>query len=127
MPPRELNPRRIPISAQPRNHRHSLVAQKTLMSELLPRVHITQMHFHKRDRDPGQRVPDRDRSVRVGTRVDDDHVDAAPGFVDLVDDAAFVVGLVVGQGHGEGGALRGGCGADVREGFVAVDVWFSRA
>ena len=38
-------------------------------------------------------VQDRDACVRVGGRVDDDAVDLAVGLLNLVDDAALVVGL----------------------------------
>ena len=45
------------------------------------------------DGDGLEGVQNRDARVRVGRRVDDDAVDLAVGLLDLVDDAALVVGL----------------------------------
>lgn len=45
------------------------------------------------DGDGFEGVEDRHAGVRVGSRVDDDAVDLAVGLLDLVDDAALVVGL----------------------------------
>lgn len=51
------------------------------------------MDLDGRDGDGLECVEDRDARVRVGRRVDDDAVDLAVGLLDLVDDAALVVGL----------------------------------
>ena len=45
------------------------------------------------DGDGLEGVEDCDARVRVGSRIDDDAVDLAVGLLDLVDDAALVVGL----------------------------------
>lgn len=45
------------------------------------------------DGDGFEGVEDRHAGVRVGSRVDDDAVDLAVGLLNLVDDAALVVGL----------------------------------
>ena len=72
------------------------------MSELLSRMHITDMAFHKRDTHPDQRISLSHRSMCECARVDDDPVDVslaialgakAGGCVNAVDDGAFVVGL----------------------------------
>ena len=51
------------------------------------------MYLDGRDGDGLEGVEDRDARVRVSCRVDDDAVDLAVGLLDLVDDAALVVGL----------------------------------
>ena len=51
------------------------------------------MDLHGRDGDGFERIEDRHARMCVGGRVDDDAVDLAVGLLDLVDDAALVVGL----------------------------------
>ena len=52
------------------------------------------MYFNKWDRDPGQRIADRNAGMRIGRRIDDDEVSAVlPGRLDTVDQRAFVVAL----------------------------------
>lgn len=51
------------------------------------------MDLHSRDGDGLEGIEDRHARMRISGRVDDDAVDLAVGLLDLVDDAALVVGL----------------------------------
>lgn len=65
-----------------------------VMAPRLAGVHIGHMALDKGDADTEQGVPDRDRSMRVAARIDDDCVDLfLTRLLDAVDDAAFVIGL----------------------------------
>ena len=76
------------------------------------------MDFHCGDGDGLERVQDGHARVRVGSRVDDDSVDLAVGLLDLVDDAALVVGL---EDLDLVKALRGACLlADLYQAVVVV-------
>ena len=63
------------------------------LAEVLAGLDGADVDLDVRDGDGLEGVEDRDARVRVGRRVDDDAVDLAVGFLDLVDDAALVVGL----------------------------------
>lgn len=80
------------------------------------------------DGDGLEGVQDRHAGVRVGRRIDDDAVDLAVGLLDLVDDAALVVGL---EDLDLVEALRGTCLlADLDQAVVvvaAVDAWLANA
>lgn len=98
------------------------------MPPALPRMHITHMQLDKWNPHAQQRIPDRDRRMREGARVDDDAVDLVAGRgVDAVDEGAFVVGLEGLEGGVEGGGVGGAGRLDVGEGGGAVDVWFAGA
>lgn len=106
------------------------------MSKLLSRMHITDMQLDKRDIHADQSVSDAHRSVGQSTWVDDDPVNVllavavgaeAGGFVDAVDDLAFVIGLVGCECEVELFGVRCGVGFDVAEGCVAVDLGFAGA
>lgn len=91
-------------------------------------MHITHMQLDKWNPHAQQRIPDRDRRMREGARVDDDAVDLVAGRgVDAVDEGAFVVGLEGLEGGVEGGGVGGAGRLDVGEGGGAVDVWFAGA
>lgn len=80
------------------------------------------------DGDGFERVEDRHARVRVGGRVDDDAVDLAVSLLNLVDDAALVVGL---EDLDLVKALRGACLlANLDQAVVvvaAVDAWLANA
>ena len=98
------------------------------MPERLPGMHIADMDLHKRNRNPQQRIPDRDAGVREGGGVDDDTRGAVvAGGVQTVDDVAFVVGLEVREGDVESGGAGGEGGDDVWEGGGAVFGGFAGA
>lgn len=63
------------------------------LAEVLTRFDGADVDLDGRDGDGLEGVEDRHARVRVGRRVDDDAVDLAVGLLDLVDDAALVVGL----------------------------------
>ena len=64
------------------------------MPEGLSLIQIGQMYFNKRDRDPSQRIADRDAGVRICRRVDDDEIGAVlPGRLDAVNQRTFVIAL----------------------------------
>ena len=47
----------ISINPQPTNHRHSLLAQETVVPERIPCMYVRDMDFDKRDPDTDERVP----------------------------------------------------------------------
>ncbi|MNR52760.1 hypothetical protein D3C85_1726620 [compost metagenome] len=52
------------------------------------------MYFNKWDRDPSQRIANRDAGVRISRRVDDDEVRAVlPRRLNAVDQRTFVIAL----------------------------------
>ena len=63
------------------------------LAEVLARLYGADVHLDGRDGDGLEGVEDGHARVRVGRRIDDDAVDLAVGLLDLVDDAALVVGL----------------------------------
>ena len=76
------------------------------------------MDLNGGDGDGFERVQDGYAGVRVGRRVDDDAVDLAVSLLDLVDDAALVVGL---EDLDLVKALRGACLlADLYQAVVVV-------
>ena len=63
------------------------------LAEVLARLYGADVYLDGRDGDGLEGVEDRHARMRVCRRVDDDAVDLAVGLLDLVDDAALVVGL----------------------------------
>ena len=63
------------------------------LAEVLAGLDGTDVDLDGGDGNGLEGVQDRHARVRVGRRVDDDTVDLAVGLLDLVDDAALVVGL----------------------------------
>lgn len=63
------------------------------LAEVLAGLDGAYVDLHGGDGDGLEGVEDRDARVRVSRRVDDDAVDLAVGLLDLVDDAALMVGL----------------------------------
>ena len=63
------------------------------LAEVLARLHGADVDLDGGDGDGLEGVQDRHAGVRVSCRVDDDAVDLAVCLLDLVDDAALVVGL----------------------------------
>ena len=63
------------------------------LAEVLARLDGTDVDLDSGDGDGLEGVQDCHARVRVSRRVDDDAVDLAVGLLDLVDDAALVVGL----------------------------------
>ena len=63
------------------------------LAEVLACLYGADVDLHSRDGDGLEGVEDRHARMRVCRRVDDDAVDLAVGLLDLVDDAALVVGL----------------------------------
>ena len=76
------------------------------LAEVLARLDGANVDLNGGDGDGLEGVEDCDAGVRVGGRVDDDAVDLAVGLLDLVDDAALVVGL---EDLDLVKALRGAC------------------
>lgn len=88
-------------------------------------MNITDMHLDERYSDPGNGIPQRHTRMGEATGVNDDCIDVTAGFVDAIDDGAFVVGLEVGKCHVEGARLLLRRGDYVREGGGAVDGGFA--
>ena len=63
------------------------------LAEVFAGLDCANVDLHSRDGDGFERVQDGHACVRVGGRVDDDAVDLSVSLLDLVDDAALVVGL----------------------------------
>lgn len=63
------------------------------LAEVLAGLDGAYVDLHCGDGDGLEGVEDRHARMRVSCRVDDDAVDLAVGLLDLVDDAALVVGL----------------------------------
>ena len=63
------------------------------MPELFPPVNIRQMDFYHWDFDRAQCVPDRDRSVRVATRIDQNSLALFPGILNPINQLPFVIAL----------------------------------
>ena len=63
------------------------------LAEVLARLDGADVDLDGGDGDGLEGVENRDARVRVGRRIDDDAVDLAVGLLDLVDNAALVVGL----------------------------------
>lgn len=63
------------------------------LAEVLAGLYGADVYLDGRDGDGLEGVEDRHARMRVSCRVDDDAVDLAVGLLDLVDDAALVVGL----------------------------------
>ena len=85
------------------------------------------MQLDKGDINREERIPDGDRCVREGARVDDDGVGVIAGGLDAVDDGAFVVGLEGGEGGAEGGGVGFAAAFDIGEGGGAVGGGFAGA
>lgn len=63
------------------------------LAEVFAGLDGADVDLHSRDSDGLEGVEDGHARMRVGCRVDDDAVDLPIGLLDLVDDAALVVGL----------------------------------
>lgn len=88
------------------------------LAEVLARLDGADVDLNGGDGDGFERVQDGYAGVRVGRRVDDDAVDLAVSLLDLVDDAALVVGL---EDLDLVKALRGACLlADLYQAVVVV-------
>lgn len=88
------------------------------LAEVFARLYGADVDLDGRDGDGLEGVQDRDACVRVGGRVDDDAVDLAVGLLNLVDDAALVVGL---EDLDLVKALRGACLlADLDQAVVVI-------
>ena len=68
-------------------------ARIAYLAEVLARLDGADVNLDGGDGDGFEGVQDGHARVRVGSRVDDNAVDLAVGFLDLVDNAALVVGL----------------------------------
>lgn len=98
------------------------------LAEILAGLYGADVDLHGGDGDGLEGIEDCDARVRVGGRVDDDAVDLAVGLLDLVNDAALVVGL---EDLDLVKALRGACLlADLNQAVIAiaaVDAWLANA
>lgn len=98
-----------------------------VVPEGLAPVDVGDVDFHDGKIACRQRVPDRNGSMRVGGRVDHDPGSFGTGFMDEIDQRAFVVALV--EADVQPGALTG-LGAEalhVLQGLVSVDLRLARA
>src|SRR5688500_12346378 len=73
----------------------------------LARVDIGQVHFDERQRDSGERIPDRKARMRVRPGIHQCTVDPSPHRVNRLNDLALTVVLREGDFRAE---LRSGCG-----------------
>src|SRR5438105_2995484 len=85
----------IPAAAQAADGPDRQVGKIRAMPEWLARVDIGEMNLDERDGDPGKRIAQRNASMRVGGRVEDDEADAvAARLLNPVDQLAFEIALV---------------------------------
>lgn len=88
------------------------------LAEVFAGLDGANVYLHGGDGDGFEGVEDGHARMRVGRRVDDDAVDLAVGLLDLVDDAALVVGL---EDLDIVKALRGACLlADLDQAVIVV-------
>lgn len=87
----EFNSRLVPEGPQSTNHSHGLIAEKAFMPELLPRMHVTDVHFNERNRHSTQSISQSNTGMRQTSWVDDDEVAVPSRGVYAVDDVPFVV------------------------------------
>lgn len=116
--PQQLQRVRVALQAFTGDGREAGQAGVAYLTEVLARLDGADVDFHCGDGDGLERVQDGYAGVRVGSRVDDDSVDLAVGLLDLVDDAALVVGL---EDLDLVKALRGACLlADLYQAVVVI-------
>lgn len=84
---------RIPLQALAGDGGKASQARIAHLAEVFAGLDGADVNLNGGDGDGLEGVQDGYAGVRVGRRVDDDAVDLAVGFLDLVDDAALVVGL----------------------------------
>lgn len=88
----------VPECPQTCDHTLGGVRQIRVVAKFLSFVDIRQMHFYKRNGNSRERIPYRDTGVRICSCIDDDVLGAiAPGFLNSVDQRAFVIALKDGQ------------------------------
>ena len=61
--------------------------------EFFPGMDIREMHFNGRDTRAGNRIPESHTRMRVGSRVEDDHIRLAPGLLNPSHQFAFQICL----------------------------------
>lgn len=86
----------VAIHSQTGDNRLGLVTQIAVMAKRFPCMHVADVQLDEWYIHAQQCVSDGHRGVRIGSRIDDDAMHTArTGFMDAVDDGAFVVGLEV--------------------------------
>ena len=97
------------------------------MAERFARVHIRNMHFHKRNAHARERIANRHAGVGERARVDDNPVGVAARRLDGVHNRAFVVALKMAHAHAQLGGGFVQIGRYVRQRFRAVNIRLARA
>src|SRR5258708_5746319 len=67
------------------------------LPELLPRMYITDMHFHHRRFNGGDRVSDSYRGMRIPSRVHNDPIVRKSDPLQFIDQLAFHIALEIGE------------------------------
>src|SRR4051794_30169122 len=91
------------------------------MAEGLAAMHVRDVHLDDRELAGGERIEERDRGVREGSRVDDDATRALARLVDPVDQLELGVALAELDLELQLGADLAALRLDVGERLVAVD------
>ena len=89
----KVNSGSIAEDSQPAYHTDSFVTQVAMVPPWLPCVDIADVYFDEWNLHSEQSVSDGYTGVRESSRVNDDELAIAAGFLDTVDDGAFVIGL----------------------------------
>jgi hypothetical protein len=92
-PHQRLQPQQISFRAEPADHAGCYLGDVRTVPELFPPVNIRQVDFYDRNFDRAQCVPDRNRSVRVGARIDQNPMALFPGILNPINQLPFVIAL----------------------------------
>ena len=65
------------------------------LPEGFPGIHIGNMNFHSRNGNSLQSIQNGNGCMGISSRVDDDAIDLAIAFLNLVHKAAFMIGLIL--------------------------------
>src|SRR5712691_6032560 len=84
------------------------------------------MNLDERDSDPGKCIPQRNASMRVGGRVEDDEADTvAAGLLNPVDQLAFEIAVVANHLRACGASGVEQSAVDRLQGLPAIDRWLA--
>ena len=98
-----------------------------MMAERLARVHIGNMHFHKRNAHARERIANRHAGVSKRACVDDNPVGVAARRLDGVHNHALVVALKMAHAHAQLSSGFVQISRHIRQRFRAVNMRLARA
>ena len=89
----EINRHNVAVRTRTGNHRGSLRRYKRMMTELLPTMHIRQVHLNHRKLRRLQRIMQRHRGVRVCRRVDNNRCATSTSTLNLIHQRTLMIRL----------------------------------